>query len=121
MTRSYYVYIAANNAGTLYIGVTNDLQRRIEEHKQGAVPGFTQKYIIKKLVYFEESCRIDDAIAREKQLKNWHRDWKLNLIRAANPDLRDLYCHPELGSGSGFRNKFGMTQVNGSTFERSEN
>ena len=75
---------------TLYIGVTNNLERRVLEHKLGAGPGFTNRYRLTELVYFEESERITDAIAREKQLKSWKRDWKLDLIRAINPDMADL-------------------------------
>ncbi len=75
---------------TLYIGVTNDLSRRIFEHKKEIVKGFTEKYKLKKLLYFEEYKNINEAIGREKQLKNWHRDWKLNLIKKVNPILKDL-------------------------------
>lgn len=75
---------------TLYIGITNDLQRRIVEHKNGIIPGFTQKYKCKKLIYFEQYSDIEEAIRREKQLKNWHRSWKLNLISSMNPDFLDL-------------------------------
>ena len=75
---------------TMYIGVTNNIQRRVYEHKQSRVPGFTQKYKIDKLVYFEEYKNIVEAIAREKQLKNWHRQWKLNLIHAKNPMLHEV-------------------------------
>lgn len=88
----YFVYILTNISNTtLYIGVTNDLQRRIREHKAGIVKGFTQKYKLKKLVYYEDCSNIQDAIVREKQLKNWHRDWKINLIKTINPDFKDLY------------------------------
>lgn len=88
---SYYVYILTNfNNTTLYIGVTNDLERRIFEHKNELVDGFTKKYKLQKLVYFEECGQVMDAIAREKQLKNWHRDWKINLIRSVNSDFKDL-------------------------------
>ncbi len=86
-----YVYILANQPyGTLYIGVTSDLQRRMHEHKRGLIEGFTKKYGLKTLVYFETFPCIQDAIAREKQLKNWHRDWKINTINHANPDWGDL-------------------------------
>ena len=73
-----------------YIGVTNDLERRKSEHKNGEVRGFTQRYKLNKLVYFEEYPNMTDAIRREKQLKNWHRDWKLNLIKSVNPSFNDF-------------------------------
>lgn len=91
MNKSYYVYILGNDRPTLYIGVTNDLVRRVYEHKQGLVDGFTNKYSLKKLLYFEIFNNVADAISREKQLKHWNRDWKLILIRKTNPDLKDLY------------------------------
>ena len=74
-----------------YVGVTNDLTRRIFEHKNNFVKGFTQKYKLHKLVYFEECSSITSALEREKQLKNWHRDWKINLIKSVNSNLSDLY------------------------------
>ena len=80
-----------NDRPTLYIGLTNDLIRRVYEHKQGFVEGFTKKYGLKKLLYFEVFNRVKDAIAREKQLKHWKRNWKLNLIKKTNPTLKDLY------------------------------
>src|SRR3989344_4223409 len=90
-SKSYYVYILTNYKNTVfYIGVTNDLERRIIEHKNGLVKGFTQRYKLKKLVYFEECPNMTDAIQREKQLKNWHRDWKINLIKSINPSFDDL-------------------------------
>ena len=86
-----YVYILTNKKyGTLYIGVTNNIERRIVEHKSGLIPGFTQKYNLKKLVWLEEHQRVADAIYREKQLKNWHRAWKIALIEETNPEWRDL-------------------------------
>jgi putative endonuclease len=88
--RSYYVYILANRSKTLYTGVTNDLTRRVVEHKSGAVPGFTAKYRIDRLVHFEETSRIEDAIAREKQIKGWVRAKKLALIEQSNPEWEDL-------------------------------
>ena len=97
-----YVYILANKKnGTLYIGVTNDLERRIAEHKSGLVPGFTQKYNVKILVWCEEFPGITEAIEREKQLKNWHRAWKIALIEQTNPEWRDLAeeADPETSSG----------------------
>ena len=92
MSKTFYVYIMGNNRPTLYIGVTNDLIRRVYEHKRGMIEGFTKKYKLKKLLYFEVFSSIDDAIAREKQLKHWNRAWKLELIRKMNPNLRDLYA-----------------------------
>lgn len=87
----FYVYIMTNKNNTvLYIGMTNSLERRIHEHKSGTVPGFTKKYKLSKLLYYEESPNSIDAIRREKQLKNWHRDWKDNLIKSINPKLYDL-------------------------------
>ncbi len=80
----------ASNSGTLYIGVTDDLQRRAYEHKIHFVPGFTKKYNCTKLVYFEEYQWVQDAIAREKQLKGWRREKKERLIKKMNPGWRDL-------------------------------
>jgi len=89
--QNYYVYMLMNERGTtLYIGVTNNLLRRIREHKTGAVKGFSYQYNVHKLIYYEVCDMAEQAIAREKQLKNWHRDWKLNLARQLNPDLHDL-------------------------------
>lgn len=91
MSKSYFIYILTNfNNTTFYIGVTNNLERRIFEHKNELVDGFTKKYKLKKLIYFEECGQVVDAIAREKQLKNWHRDWKINLVKSFNPDFKDL-------------------------------
>ncbi len=77
-------------SGVLYIGVTNSLRRRITEHKNGLVDGFTKTYQCKKIVYFEQYSVIDDAIRREKQLKNWRREWKINLIKEKNRYFDDL-------------------------------
>ncbi|MBK9097230.1 MAG: GIY-YIG nuclease family protein [bacterium] len=88
--KNYYVYIITNNSKTLYIGVTDDLMRRVYEHKNKLIDGFTKKYNLTKLVYFETFNRIEDAIRREKQLKNWHRQWKVNLIESVNKDWEDL-------------------------------
>ena len=86
-----YVYIMSNKKRTvLYIGVTSDLKTRVGEHKEGIGSEFTNKYKLKDLIYFEEFQDIDQAITREKQLKNWHRDWKWNLIKEHNPELIDL-------------------------------
>ena len=91
MNNQYYVYILTNyNETTLYIGVTNDIQRRVFEHKNKLINGFSSKYNLTKLVYFEITEDIEVAIKREKQLKNWHRDWKINLIKENNPNLNDL-------------------------------
>ena len=90
--QTYYVYILASKRnGTLYIGVTNDLTRRVFEHKQGLVPGFTKKYGVKILVHFEDTDDISAAIGREKNLKKWKRAWKIRLIEEANQQWRDLY------------------------------
>ena len=90
--KSYYVYILASKKnGTLYIGVTNDLVRRVYEHKQGLVEGFTKKYNVKQLVFFEETNDVESAITREKQMKKWNRQWKIELIEKNNPEWKDLY------------------------------
>lgn len=91
MNKIYTVYILTNyNETTFYIGVTSNLQKRIWEHKNKFVEGFTQKYQVNKLVYFETTDSVETAIKREKQLKNWHREWKINLIKEMNPDFKDL-------------------------------
>ena len=88
----YYVYILASKRnGTLYIGVTNDLQRRVYEHKNGLVDGFTKKYNVKILVYYESTVDVASAIYREKCIKKWNRDWKIKLIEKGNPNWEDLY------------------------------
>ena len=90
--RQYYVYILASSKnGTLYIGVTSDLIRRVYEHKQGFISSFTKKYKVHKLVYFETTPDINAAITREKQLKKWQRQWKIDLIEKHNPNWKDLY------------------------------
>jgi putative endonuclease len=87
----YYIYILTNKYNTaFYIGVTNNIAKRLFEHKFGLTEGFTKKYRIKKLVYFEEYDNINEAITREKQLKNWHRDWKINLVKKINPKFEDM-------------------------------
>lgn len=86
-----YVYILGNNNLTIYIGVTSDLIKRIHEHKGDYIDGFTKKYKLHKLLYYEVLISIGDAINREKQLKNWHRNWKLNLIKKFNPEFKDLF------------------------------
>ncbi|WOH82301.1 GIY-YIG nuclease family protein [Bradyrhizobium sp. BEA-2-5] len=98
--RSYYVYILASHiGGTLYIGVTNDLIRRVGQHKLKLVEGFTEKYDIVRLVYFEQFDDPENAIRREKRLKKWRRAWKISLIEKDNPDWIDLY--PEIAAGGG--------------------
>lgn len=88
----YYVYVLASRRnGTLYVGVTNDLVRRIWEHREGVVEGFSNRYGVKQLVHFEEYPDVRDALQREKNLKHWSRAWKLQLIEGSNPDWRDLY------------------------------
>ena len=90
MTKTYYVYILTNRTGTLYIGVTNDLARRLWEHRSGLVPGFTERYKLDRLVYFEGFDQVEHALEREKQIKRWRRAKKVNLIGTLNPDWRDL-------------------------------
>jgi putative endonuclease len=87
----FYVYILASGRnGTLYVGVTNNLIRRVGEHKRAEVPGFTKRYAVKKLVYFESCDDPAGAIEREKHIKKWYRRWKIELIEAHNPDWHDL-------------------------------
>jgi len=87
-----YVYILTNERhGTLYIGVTNNLVRRIWEHREGVVPGFSKRYGLKRLVYYEVHETMPLAIRREKQMKAWQRSWKMRVIREMNPDWDDLY------------------------------
>ncbi|WP_315762754.1 MULTISPECIES: GIY-YIG nuclease family protein [unclassified Bradyrhizobium] len=89
---AYSVYILASRKdGAIYVGVTNDLVRRVYEHQQKAVPGFTSRYNITRLVWFEIYEDPISAIAREKELKKWKRDWKVKLIEAGNPEWKDLY------------------------------
>jgi putative endonuclease len=90
MSRQYYVYVMTNRSGTLYIGVSNDLVRRVHEHKTKCVKGFTAKYNLTQLVYYEAGSDIREAIAREKQLKGWRRSKKLALINSSNPKWNDL-------------------------------
>ena len=97
MLKKMYVYIMASKKnGTLYIGVTSELQKRVYTHKSKMIEGFTKKYNVTSLVYFEIFDDPENAIRREKQLKKWKRDWKIELIERENPDWRDLY--PELFS-----------------------
>jgi putative endonuclease len=91
MSRRYFVYILANTRrGVLYVGVSNDLTRRVFDHKSKLVPGFTRKYGVVLLVYFEEYASIVEARAREASLKRWRRAWKITLIGTLNPEWRDL-------------------------------
>lgn len=88
----YYVYILASERdGTLYIGVTNNLIRRVYEHRNDLVEGFTKKYNVHRLVYYEQTIDVLSALTREKQLKKWKRDWKIRMIEKHNPEWRDLY------------------------------
>ena len=90
--KQYCVYILASKRnGTLYIGVTSHLKQRIQEHKQKLVEGFTKKYWVTILVYYEQTENIMSAIEREKQMKKWNRNWKIRLIEKKNPQWRDLY------------------------------
>ena len=89
--KRYFVYIITNKYNTVfYIGITSDIIKRIYEHKNKLVKGFSQKYNLIKLIYFEETNDVNEAIRREKQLKNWNRQWKINLVRETNPNFKDL-------------------------------
>jgi putative endonuclease len=90
MQRNYFVYVLANRSRTLYVGVTNDLTRRLYQHRHGAGSAFTSKYAVHRLVHVEHASNPRDAIAREKQIKSWSRRKKVALIEAANPDWADL-------------------------------
>jgi putative endonuclease len=92
MHRAFWVYILASDiGGTLYIGVTNDLVRRVHEHRTDAVAGFSRRYTVHRLVYFEQFDQIEFAIRREKRLKKWPRAWKVTLIEEQNPNWDDLF------------------------------
>jgi putative endonuclease len=94
--RNYYVYILASRKnGVLYIGVTNNLLKRVNQHKNNLVKGFSHNFNVHKLVYYEQTADVRSAIIREKQLKKWNRSWKIELIEKENPEWRDLYF--ELG------------------------
>ena len=95
--KQYFVYILTSNSGTLYTGMTNNLHRRIAQHKNGAFDGFTKKYHVNRLVYYETFNEVRDAIAREKQIKGWKRYKKLELIESTNPKWQDL--SDEWGNG----------------------
>lgn len=109
MIRLYYVYILTNIKNSVfYIGITSEIENRVYQHKSKSIQGFTSKYNTNKLVYFENTDDVNAAICREKQLKNWHREWKISLIRQRNPDYLDLSLHnyifpkkndPEISSG----------------------
>ena len=90
MARQYYVYIMTNRSRTLYVGVTSDLERRVFEHKSGAMEGFTKRYRIDRLVYFDATSDVEGAISREKEIKRWRRSKKIDLIEAENPGWKDL-------------------------------
>ena len=90
--KAFYVYLLASGMrGTLYVGVTSDLRKRIWEHKSKAVPGFTARYRVDRLGWYEAHANAESAIRREKQIKEWQRDWKINLIERDNPHWVDLY------------------------------
>jgi putative endonuclease len=92
MDKSSYVYILASKPyGTLYVGVTSDLIKRVWQHREGFVSGFTKDFDTKHLVWYEVHADITQAITREKRIKKWRRDWKVNLIQSMNADWRDLY------------------------------
>ncbi len=92
MHHNYFIYILTNKSNkVVYIGVTNNLRRRVFEHKEKLIPGFTKRYNIDKLIYYEYYQKIEEAILREKRLKKWKRSWKDDLINEMNPEWRDLY------------------------------
>jgi putative endonuclease len=98
MEKRFFVYMLASQLrGTLYIGVTSDLMKRVWEHKEKVIPGFTTRYGVGRLVWFEVHDTAEGAITREKQMKEWRRDWKINPIERENPRWEDLY--PGLGVG----------------------
>jgi len=89
--KTYYVYLLASKKnGTLYVGVTNDLARRVREHKNGTYSGFTKRYGVKNLVWYETTHSIESALQREKRIKKWRRAWKIKLIEEMNPEWKDL-------------------------------
>ncbi len=102
--KNYYVYImATEKGGTLYVGVTSDLLKRIHQHKDDLVAGFTSKYGVHRLVYYEQTEDVESALSREKRIKKWRRRWKIELIERANPGWRDLYCELSGQMDSRFR------------------
>ena len=88
--KTYYVYIMSSKSGTLYTGMTSDLENRVYQHKNKHVKGFTKRYDVNRLVYFEETGDVDSAIAKEKQIKSWRRSKKVELIKSMNPTWKDL-------------------------------
>jgi len=90
VSKQYYVYTMASKSRVLYVGVTNNLQRRVEQHKQKVVEGFTHKYNVTRLVYYEMTNDVHAALAREKQIKSWRRSKKIELIESVNPTWQDL-------------------------------
>ena len=94
ISKTYYIYVLRNDSGNFYIGITSNLQKRIWEHKNKVVEGFTKKYNITKLVYYEEYSDPENAILREKQLKNWNRKKKIMLITKVNPSFEELNINP---------------------------
>jgi putative endonuclease len=88
--KNYYVYILSSKTGTMYVGMTNNLQRRVYEHKNGTIEGFTKKYGVNRLVYFEQIEDVEQAILREKQIKKWRRSKKIELIKSINLQWIDL-------------------------------
>ena len=99
--RQYYVYILTNRTRTLYVGVTNDLERRMHEHKNKLVPGFTSKYNVTWLAHYEQTSDVESAIAREKEIKGWRRSKKVALIESSNPQWKDLSLEWRSNSGQG--------------------
>jgi len=93
--KHYFVYILSSKNKVLYVGMTDNLSRRIFEHKERLVEGFTKKYNVDRLVYYEVHPDLISAEKREKQLKNWHRQWKINLIESMNKEWKDLYSEIE--------------------------
>ena len=93
--KNYFIYILSSKNKVLYVGMTNNLSRRIYEHKQRLIDGFTKKYNVDKLVYYEVHPDLKSVIKREKQLKNWHRQWKINSIESKNKEWGDLYSEIE--------------------------
>ena len=89
--KHYYVYILSSKNKVLYVGSTENISRRTYEHKLGVIDGFTKRYNVNRLVYYETHPDLKSAIKREKQLKNWHREWKINLIESVNKEWKDLY------------------------------
>ena len=101
MDKQYWVYVLASKRnGTLYCGVSSDLIKRVWQHKNDVIDGFTKKHQVKRLVYFEAHQEVQGALGREKRIKKWKRDWKLRLIEEKNPEWRDLY--DQIAGSAGF-------------------